>query len=416
MGYKSNKAELPKRRGRKIERKCNIITVRSLNSPENVTLFLKNIYNVYKRGYYDVFLDFKDTTAVFPNASLPISAAIQYYREQGVRIVVKDCDNCLSGYYIDRPLDASKETLRTIDNSFSKCWKFNSDQISDLVDLFIKNIQERTLCERGVVQAFEWCVYEVMDNILNHSGCKSGFVMAQFHSNSQHLAICVSDYGCGIYNTLSMTDYRPRTHIDAITMAIKKNVTRDKNIGQGNGLAGLTEIVRLNSGILSIRSGNGQITFRDGEIKQSLHLPYLSRKNHGTTIDFQIDLNKEIELSKALWGHCPTNIRLEKMESDLGKHVVSVKSESRGTGTRHSAQALRNFVLNMVSEGASNICLDFSDVSLITSSYADELVGKLVTHFGFYQYQRIFKLENMSDTIQAILHRSVAQRMAQSIR
>ena len=52
--------------------------------------------------------------------------------------------------------------------------------------------------------------------------------------------------------------------------------------------------------------------------------------------------------------------------------------------------------------------------NIISSSFADELIGKLVTEFGFYGFNNIFKLKNMNANVQSIVQRSVAQRMMES--
>jgi len=51
---------------------------------------------------------------------------------------------------------------------------------------------------------------------------------------------------------------------------------------------------------------------------------------------------------------------------------------------------------------------------MISSSFADELIGKLVTEFGFYGFHNIFKLKNMNPDVPSIVQRSVAQRMIES--
>ena len=54
------------------------------------------------------------------------------------------------------------------------------------------------------------------------------------------------------------------------------------------------------------------------------------------------------------------------------------------------------------------------NINIISSSFADELIGKLVTEFGFYGFNNIFKLKNMNANVQSIVQRSVAQRMMES--
>lgn len=59
--------------------------------------------------------------------------------------------------------------------------------------------------------------------------------------------------------------------------------------------------------------------------------------------------------------------------------------------------------------------MDFTGIDLISSSFADELLGKLVVEFGFFGFNNFFKMKNMNSLIQSIVQRSVGQRMAESL-
>jgi len=132
-------------------------------------------------------------------------------------------------------------------------------------------------------------------------------------------------------------------------------------------------------------------------------------------VDFQLDTSTPIDLSKALGGHQPVNLILESHETEQGDHLVEVLDHAKGTGTRMAAQSLRNYVANLISQGASQVTLDFHGIGVISSSFADELVGKLIIKYGFYNYQNLIRLKGMSEIVQTILHRSVAQRMIESL-
>ncbi|MBW4561646.1 MAG: STAS-like domain-containing protein [Mojavia pulchra JT2-VF2] len=72
-------------------------------------------------------------------------------------------------------------------------------------------------------------------------------------------------------------------------------------------------------------------------------------------------------------------------------------------------------MLNVINAGGSKVILDFSGVAVISSSFADEFIGKLVVKYGFFNFQSIITLQGMNPVIQGILHRSVAQRMMNSL-
>ena len=53
-------------------------------------------------------------------------------------------------------------------------------------------------------------------------------------------------------------------------------------------------------------------------------------------------------------------------------------------------------------------------MNLVSSSYADELVGKIIGKYGFSFFLDHFAIKNLTATNTMILNRSVQQRMAQT--
>lgn len=107
----------------------------------------------------------------------------------------------------------------------------------------------------------------------------------------------------------------------------------------------------------------------------------------------------------------------------LGNTLTNISSghfanKFRPHNTMHldlSGFDFKNEVVNLYKKARKPIMIDFKDVGIISSSYADEFIGKLVVELGFVQFQTIFTLVNMNKTIQTIVQRSLSQRMAESI-
>ena len=95
--------------------------------------------------------------------------------------------------------------------------------------------------------------------------------------------------------------------------------------------------------------------------------------------------------------------------------LYNVKEWHNGAATRLSGEQLRNDIINTFLITKRRIVIDFADLRVISSSFADELLGKLVLEFGFFGFNNIVKLKNMNELIQQIVQRSVAQRMAESL-
>lgn len=146
--------------------------------------------------------------------------------------------------------------------------------------------------------------------------------MGQLHTTRKYLAFTIFDSGQGIYKSLrSSSDHAPRNELDAITLAIKEEVTRDKSIGQGNGLFGLHSIIKQGKGRLVITSGRGSYMYESGQTKTFNSIPCFW-KAPGTIIDFQLDYSKDLSLDKALVfrgkQYDIVNVKVENLEDESG--------------------------------------------------------------------------------------------------
>jgi hypothetical protein len=62
------------------------------------------------------------------------------------------------------------------------------------------------------------------------------------------------------------------------------------------------------------------------------------------------------------------------------------------------------------------LVLDFKDVSMVSSSFADETIGKRAARFGAIEFAQRFRLVNMTDRVQALLDRAIAIRLSETFR
>jgi anti-anti-sigma regulatory factor len=396
-----------------VNRDGNVLTIPSLSSPFVIGNFIRAIYQGNEYGYTDFVLDFSGIEGVYPNVCAPLAGLIDYYKVN--REFLFNYRNVPDFLVRTRTLDpvdaASDDTHRRY--PLNVVWKFSiAEEVKSLVDAYLDAVSRSSICQGGVIQGLEWCLNEVMDNVLQHATTTHGYVMGQIHNASQHMAVCIYDHGQGILNSFRTSIHSPNNAVDAITIALKEGVTRDKNIGQGNGMWGLNNIVRSNSGLLNITSGSGFVGIRTNDTRTSTSVPYLSPENSCTTVDFQIDFDKRISIANALGGYEPVNFRIENLEDERNNIVCKLAEKSSGTGTRQSGVAIRNEIINIRNQTSSVIVLNFSGVSLISSSFADELIGKLVVEYGFVGFAQGFRLIGMNETIQAITNRSVVQRLS----
>lgn len=399
-----------------VEREADIIYVRQLNHSRVVSEFIKAMNDGRKKGYDDFQINFSEINSAFPNAVTPIAGILDYFKNDGVTFEFSGVPQILSLNGILKPSVYKKGSTTTKTNVLNKVWKFsNSEDVAKIVDAYISELQKSARFHKGMLDSIEWSLNEVMDNVIQHSNISSGYVMGQLHNKRKYIAFTVFDLGQGIYNSLRQSEHAPRNPIDAITLAIKEEVTRDKKIGQGNGLYGLHSIVKQGKGRLVITSGSGSYIYNDGNVRTFDKIPFLSVSSPSTIVDFQLDYAVDLSLDKALVfkgkQYNIVNLRLENFEDETGSIVYKIKDHAEGTGTRESAIRVKNEIFNILIENPKKIILDFSGVAVISSSFADELIAKLLLELGFFQFNNIVRIKGLDSSQQNILQRSVIQRL-----
>lgn len=244
-------------------------------------------------------LDLGHTRRIYPNGAVPMAAALEYFRANGLQISASSNSPQVIATHFLHPLPATLEDIqsRTVGNIV---WKYNEEQSTDLCNAFIDMLEENARCETGVIESLNWCLFEVLDNVFQHSRSRYGYAMMQIHAKRRWCTVAVSDCGIGIHRSFKESNvYSAQNAYEAIMLAVQEKVT-SKTKNMGNGLYGLMRVVGLNRGELQIRSGRGWLEYRGGEINgdYSMSIPLVDlNDHHGTTVDWQLDLSKRVSLA-----------------------------------------------------------------------------------------------------------------------
>lgn len=391
----------------------NVITLMRLDHPRGVSQFINEIQKVIKNGYKNIKIILKSTTTkIFPNAAVPIAGVIDYYRRfNGVNFSIEGRDVC-------NILTPTNYDFSIPNRILGKVITFDKNDANRLSSVFISDLRKSDEFPVGLLNALEWSINEVMDNVIQHSNSEYGFVMGQIHPKTKYIAFTIYDYGQGIFNSFRQTNiHNPRSAVDAITLAIKEEVTSDHTKGQGNGLFGLHSIISHGKGALTITSDVGSFMY-NGETNYTKtfdKIPILSKCNAATIVDFKLNYSNDVSLGDALAFRGKkynfVNIDIEKLEDERGNLIYSISNTSEGTGTREAAKRTFNEIINLINESKKNVILDFSQVTIISSSYADQLIAQLLLRFGLFRFNRLIRLSGMNETQEQILQRSVIQRL-----
>lgn len=271
---------------------------------------------------------------------------------------------------------------------------------------------------KDIVSALEWSIYEICDNVINHSeSTVGGFVEAVTYTKEKRISFTVADAGRGVLNSLKEGLPQLNNNVEAIGESIKAGVTRNKKFGQGNGLNGSLRITTMSGGSIDITSGCGRLYCTSEHSKSNEGLPNEFFK--GTSVSGQILMKDSFSIGKALqFGdkeYIPLNIidlKYEDSEEDVLN--IDVANEAIGVGTRSAGKQLRMFALNLIeSKPKFPIIINWKSIEVISSSFADEFMGKLFVEIGKNRYNETIRNINMNQLIQQLLDKAITQRVEQ---
>ena len=406
-------------RKKSVTREANVITISAMNHSRCATEFAWELIHAKEAGYTDIQITWTGAdVAIYPNACVPIASMIDFYiNEYGFSFEYagfEEGKGFLNSCHFRQPVALCEEDINALASPFNILLRYeNYHQVSAFTKRCIDYVTEQETCEKGTLDGLQWCVNEVMDNVNVHSERGYGFVMAQFHRQHKGIVFCIADSGIGIFNSLSRSSHHPSTNIDAISLAIQEGIGDGK--GQGNGLFGLFQIVKSNGGRLTITSHGASMMLSDnGTIKKYERLPYTCRKTPGTIVDFQMYLNKEVNLADAfasIGGYDEIDYSIEKYMDDNDVIQFDVFEHCKGTATREAGRLLRNTVTNMIRRASAPICLDFSKVDMVSSSFIDEFLSKMVIEMGLVQFNQIVRIKEMNKTVSLLFTRSTYMRI-----
>ena len=176
----------------------------------------------------------------------------------------------------------------------------------------------------------------------------------------------------------------------------------------------LSSIVASSRGMIEIASDSARYRLVHNEVGDKATPVYSkigSEIQGTTTVDFRLRTDRPINIGLALDGHIPVDLWLENHEIDDYSIKFIVREESHGTGTRYAARRFRNMILNASMQKGHRVILDFKGVGIISSSYADELLGKLIDDFGLVRFMERFQLRDVSDTNAIIIDEALSTRV-----
>jgi len=392
----------------------------------NVKDFCSALDRFYGTGKKNLTVDFERVERAYPSGVLPIITSLDVVRSKGVEIYVKLPQN-----------DGTRKLFRSVNwahflspNQFEKSESThdrhlvtrrfeNSEQQKLVVDDFMDVVLRSMPIPKDIISGLEWSINEITDNVLNHSESKfGGLIQASTYPANQTIAFAVADSGRGILNSMQEGFPTLRTDLDAIGEAIKAGVTRNPKFGQGNGLAGSLRVTTMTGGSFDITSGSGRLIVTQEE---TVKKPLVYTSYQGTIVCGQIKIIEDFSISEALDfdgtnSYIPVNIvEMQYEMDDKDCLILTMKHESTGFGSRKSGFQIRTKIKNIMNAKPNYpLVIDWAGVPVISSSFADELLGKLFKEMGAMSFSSLIRNLGMENLVRGLLDKAISQRLTQA--
>ena len=284
----------------------------------------------------------------------------------------------------------------------------SSDHGGETLDRVMQLILRNLETDPGSPKAVEWSLGEIMDNVTNHAQSSiGGFVQATAYKQSNSVEFVAADGGIGIPMTMKLNN-----HAQALRKAIDEGRTSDKTKNAGNGLYGSFQAAVLSGGQFEMHSHRCFLyCSRQGDIvNRNETIPY-----NGTSVRRRIGLDDPELLGKTLRfkgqsSDPPFQYVEREFEEEEGELVFNMKEQAgRDFGSRQGGMRIRNMLENLLKDGGA-ITLDFRDVAVITSSFADEVFGRLFNDMGPRAFMERIRMRNVDPTVDGLIDRAIVQR------
>ena len=366
-----------------------------------------------------IVLDFFNAEIIYPNGIVPLIAFVKRYQGEGIEFEVRqprsvDLNRLIrfEGWF--HAIDSSRFDPPALSgfNSLPLKTYENDSELNSAVNSAIEVALRNLLLAKSVPAAFEWALNELGGNVLHHAEVGCGYIQVNTFKLNERLSILVVDGGVGVPRSMRERFSDIANDRIAIERAVQKGVTSKPNFGQGNGLAGSVAIALQSHGYFALTSGGGRLVVDEGNLTVRDFWPPL----HGTVVELHLPTGREIDIPAALWGHDPSSYLEENFERSAGTLSLRLVDCAPTFGNRITGEKIRTLVMNLLaSSPGADLEIDFSDVKIIASSFADEVFGKLFLMMGPLECGPRVRYQNMNGTCRQIINKAITERLAQGL-
>lgn len=390
--------------------------------------FLYCLSDGLERGYEDFVLDFSVCDRAYLWGMLPVLAGLERLRRDRVVVaaVLPEDDMCRRlfhntnwAHYLN-PARYEKVHANPVDTGDGRhvpAHRFTDQATQEvLVNASLDVLMRNLVLDRSSLKALEWSLNEITDNVLNHAESPDGgLVQVNTFSEGTRVEIGIADSGQGVLASLRQGHPHLRTDEEALHEAMKAGTTRDPRIGQGNGIWYTMKLARDFGGSFDITSGSAELKVSPDDVKS--YKRSQRGRFHGTFVraDFPLDSGVTFEEVLGLSGSHVDFIETSYETDDGNALVLRLGRESSGFGTRRAGRGLRTKCRNLLNAAPEKpLLLDWEGIALVSSSFADELMGKLFVELAPLVFAARVRSKGMEPLVRGLVDKAILQRAAQA--
>lgn len=269
---------------------------------------------------------------------------------------------------------------------------FDAHTLNDVYQQVVATLTSHFEIEVSVLQALSYCFYEILDNVHIHSGKPLGTAITHFDAEKAVLRVLVADDGMGIQKSLSENEkFAHITEAESLEMCLHDSVTDGK--GMGFGLYATSRLID-NIGIAFVlHSGHHKLVCRNGKTEVVQNGLW-----QGTIVYMELTTSKDIDPNEVVDHR--TNADEQYNEAFVGtEELDELWTDNTGTvtfrfveygtdfGTRDMGAKLRDRIKPML-HGEEKVVLDFTGVNVVSNSFSDECIAKLLLEMSLDELKR----------------------------
>ena len=277
---------------------------KDLSSQNETIAICDGIVKQYKNyPETELIIDFDSCEFIYPDYAVLFICTIKYLERIGYKVVGQILINRESktakylaemNFFEVLKVEFPFQVNNIDDKSSVKIQRYTKENQLEVLHSILKVLRERGSMHDNVYTSLDYCLNEILDNVLNHSEEEEGWVVAQYYENLNSIRLIVADYGIGIQKSLNLK--HNFTEEESLLKCIEEGVSNGK--GQGHGLYATSTFVKLNKGFLSVCSGNKKLNITEN----SLTVKSIKKWN-GTYVYLRINTNVDVDYTEFTSKH-----------------------------------------------------------------------------------------------------------------